>query len=140
VSLFGLNLGSTKTKTTTEALLYEGNTLDNIDPYRYLPDPNYGITDLQRGDFVGWTETVSYSDLLTRERNERGNVFNVKYLKGLGSRRSALFGVDDSNRERFKGGSSRSGLSEQVTLPVDLNTGRVIYWNSGVPIRWNSEE
>jgi hypothetical protein len=33
--------------------------------------------------------------------------------------------------ERFKGGSSRSGLSEQVTRPVDLITGRAIYWNSG---------
>jgi hypothetical protein len=58
-------------------------------------------------------------DLLDRERNDP-ELFNVKYLSRLSSRRSSLYGTDDSSREIKSGGSSRNQITETVSKPVDV--------------------
>ena len=116
-SLFGMSYGQEQVRETVEAMLFEGNELLNIDPYRFLPDPNYGIQDFQKGDFVGWIDTQGFVDLLDEERRGEGDIFNVKYLKHLSSRRTVLFSSDDSARERHIGG--RSMISENIARPVD---------------------
>lgn len=118
-SFMGVNLGSTRTRQTVEELLYEGNVLDNIDPYRYLPDPSYGIEQVQKGEYVGWIETKGYMDLLEQEKQDP-DLFNVKYLGRLASRRSALFGTDPSSREIRIGGSGRDQITETVSRPTDI--------------------
>lgn len=118
-SLFGLNVGKKPVRQMKEALLFEGNDLENIDPYRYLPDPNYGVHEVQKGEFVGWVETVPLMELLNRERRDE-DVFNVKYLKEISSRRSALFKNDDSARGSRYGGTDRFAISESIAKPVDL--------------------
>ena len=70
-------------------LLFEGNKLINIDPYKALPDPTVSIHNVQDGDFFGWVDTVSYYKLLEMERLE-GDYFNVKYLQQLEDKRSAI--------------------------------------------------
>jgi hypothetical protein len=118
-SLFGLNVGSQKVRRTVEELIYEGNDLGNIDPYRFLPDPSYGIEQIQKGEYVGWVETTGYMDLLSQERSDP-DLFNVKYLGKLSSRRSALFGTDDSARETKTGNSRRGQITETVSKPTDI--------------------
>jgi len=118
-SLFGQDAGFTKTRKTVEELIYEGNTLSNIDPYRFLPDPSYGIEQVQKGEYTGWVETIGYMDLLEQERHDP-DLFNVKYLSRLASRRSAMFATDDSNRGVKTGGNTRDQVTETVSKPVDV--------------------
>lgn len=63
-------------------LLYEGNALENIDPYMALPDPHVSIHKIQDGDFFGWIEETSVVALLEDEYKDE-DFFNVKYVKDL---------------------------------------------------------
>lgn len=67
-------------KTSEPALLFEGNSLENVDPYQLLLDPNYGIQSIQDAEFVGFVRRTNYYNLLPEEG--KGAVFNVRYLKG----------------------------------------------------------
>lgn len=118
-SLFGKEFGSRKYVETVESTLYEGNMLYNIDPYRFMPDPNFGIQDLQRGEFVGWINTLSLMDLLSQESYDE-DLFNVKYLKALSSRRSTLFRMDDSGRDPYGTTRDRFAMTERYSKPVDM--------------------
>jgi len=104
-----------------DSLLFEGNALENIDPYLILLDPSYSIHQTQKGEFCGWIERDNYMNLLSQEGNNQG-LFNVKYLEGNRDKRSAL-AVDQSQREQKAGGSSKSGrqgiLSSSIN-PVDV--------------------
>jgi hypothetical protein len=111
--------GTTAPITIDDELLYEGNTLNNIDPYRFMPDPNYGIQDIQKGEFVGWIDTMSLMDLLNLERRDE-DYFNVKYLKTLSSRRSTLFSEDDSSRDPYGTTRDRFAMSERYSKPTDM--------------------
>lgn len=101
----GRFLGVVPERTNERSLLFEGNRLVPLDPYKLLPDPNVSITDIQRGEFLGWIATPSFYDLLARERDDQA-VFNVRYLDDTMLRqRQSRFTVDDSDREkRFGGG------------------------------------
>lgn len=68
------------TKTSEPALLFEGNSLENVDPYQLLLDPNYGIQSIQDAEFVGFVRRTNYYNLLPEDG--KGAVFNVRYLKG----------------------------------------------------------
>jgi len=96
LSLWGQNMGTTKYKENVPTVLYEGNVLSNIDPYRMLPDPNVSIHKQQSGEFFGWIEITDYNTMLSQERN--GEFFNVKYLKHLEQPQSQ-FTEDKSKRE-----------------------------------------
>lgn len=117
-SLFGRNIGQETIKERTEEVLFSGNALDNIDPYRCLPDPNYSIQDIQKMEFFGWVDTVGLMDLLSEERYS-AETYNAKYLKQLSSRRSCLFSHDDSMRNANTGNQSRFEISESIVNPVD---------------------
>lgn len=92
-----LGLFSKKEKGIEEAVLFEGNGLENIDPYLALPDPNVSIHKVQKGEFFGWVEHTNYSDLLTKEQNS-GDYFNVKYLASVHSKQTSIYGYDKSAR------------------------------------------
>lgn len=78
--MFGTQAGATKQKVNQDALLFEGNEVIAIDPYKFLPDPNVSIHNVQAGDFVGWIEFQSFTKLLGDETSGNGYV-NVKYLR-----------------------------------------------------------
>ena len=105
------------TEETVSTLLYEGNTLENIDPYLCLPDSNYAIQDLQDGEFFGWVKPTNRMALLAEERHD-DNIFNVKYLKDLNSNGSTLF-KDDSGRNKKSNMSGDRDQNQGVTNPVD---------------------
>ena len=83
-----------------EGLIFEGNALSNIDPYKCLPDPNVSISDVQSGEYFGWVDAINYMDLLSEEQHSDGMMFNVKYLKALNGRRTSIYNTDNSQRNR----------------------------------------
>ena len=96
--MFGNQLGSTKVKTDKDALLFEGNEVIAIDPYKFLPDPNISIHNIQAGDFVGWIEFQSFNRLLSDEAGGNGYV-NVKYLRSAEFvNMTSKYSTDSSNR------------------------------------------
>ena len=104
-----------------EGVIFEGNILENIDPYRYLPDPNVSVHDVQRGAFVGWLSTESYVDLLSKEQYGEGEVFNVKYLRHLSHKFSSIFGSSAivNKNHRFSPGAINFNLRDEIDS-VDL--------------------
>lgn len=94
---------------------FEGNALENIDPYLYLPDPNVAADKIQDGEFVGWISQTNYMDLLSEEESNE-DMFNVKYLSGLSNKRTAVRVGDQSDRG-LRTGESRSENS--ILNPVD---------------------
>jgi hypothetical protein len=108
-------------RVSVEETLFEGNRIENIDPYLFLPDPRMPIQKVGDGEFVGWIALDSIIGLLKEEKvNE--DFFNVKYLKHLGTCTSTLTKNDPSGR------ATRSGISQQdstyrvssTTRPADV--------------------
>lgn len=106
--------------TFKEELLFEGNSLSNIEPYMFLPDPSVSSIDIQKGEFVGWVDRTNFMSLLNEEAESDGDLFNVKYLKKKGDKRSTL-ALDQSDRETKHGGSSDIHRSmTSITSPIDV--------------------
>jgi len=115
-----LGLGSrTIRQTLDNQLLFEGNALENIDPYLYLPDPTVPIHDPQKGEYVGWIATTNYNKLLGNEKNSE-DLFNVKYLKSLIGRRSSFAIGDNSGRGTKTGISSKDNIFDRTSKSVDV--------------------
>lgn len=68
-----------RVKISEPSLLFEGNALDNVDPYQLLLDPNYGVQAVQDSEFVGFVRRTNYNNLVVDDG--MSGVFNVKYLK-----------------------------------------------------------
>jgi hypothetical protein len=112
-------------------LLFEGNALNNIDPYLYLPDTNVPIDKPQSGEFVGWLEPDNYYTLLGQERNSDGDLFNVKYIKALLGRKSAIYSGDNSGR------NTKSGMSsDQVTKKTSKHITKLNMFVQLIPEEW----
>lgn len=105
-----------------DTLLFEGNSLMNIDPYFYLPDPNVPVDRVQDGEFVGWVNIDNYTGLLEEESYDP-DVFNVKYLRKFMGRHS-MFATKESKRQDFIGGHrlDRTLVSKRVdTINMYIN-------------------
>jgi hypothetical protein len=118
---------------------FAGNALENIDPYLYLPDPNVAADKIQDGEFVGWISPTNYMDLLSEENNNE-DMFNVKYLKALGNKRTAVSVGDQSDRALRTGDTKSENTILNPTdeipmymkiVPKDLGLG-----DSEVPEKW----
>ena len=116
-----LGFGSKEIVTTEDICTFEGNALENIDPYRYLPDVNVPIHEPQKGEYVGWVSSTNLMTLLDNEKNcKDSSIFNVKYLKKLNGTKTNIFVGDSSGRNVKTGLSSVHGVSNNVTNPVDV--------------------
>jgi len=102
-----------------EDLLFEGNSLSNIDPYMWLPDPSVASSDIQKGEFVGWVDRDNYMNLLSEESQPDSGLFNVKYL-GLKKGKKSTFALDQSDRSIKIGGSTNLRRFSGTTNPVDI--------------------
>jgi hypothetical protein len=102
------------------ALLFEGNGLDNIDPYMVLPDPSVSSDNIQKGEFFGWLDRDNYMNLLSEENEPNSTLFNVRYLKSKKDKRSHL-SRDQSDRGAKFGGSNdmHRGMTAYIN-PVDI--------------------
>lgn len=124
-------IGTGHRKETVDSVLFEGNSLQNIDPYRFLPDPNVPIHETQKGEFVGWVDDDNYMDLLDEEgNNEKSDLFNVQYLQHVQNKRSSIYTSDQSKRMERYGGSTRD---QTVTKPIE----KVNMFIKLIPSSWN---
>ena len=99
-------------------IIFEGNAVTNIDPYNYLPDPNYSIHDVQKGEYVGWLDRSNYMDLLSEEQDDP-TLFNVRYLRHTANKSSGILGTDSrTSRTRSLRGDATS-FDRNISLPVD---------------------
>ena len=100
-------------ETEEDALLYEGNVLENIHPRFFLPDPNVPIHQVEKMEFAGLMQRTNLVSLLREEAT--GDLFNVKYVKDLGEggARSKYFREQDS-LDRYSLGQPAS-----ITHPTD---------------------
>jgi hypothetical protein len=108
-----------KYKRTESTVLFEGNALDNIDPYCYLPDPNVPIHEPQRGEFVAWMDSDAYVNLLCDEEVD-GDLFNVKYLKDVSSKSTSIFGETSRSQTRRRDNWTRQFTNTALLEPIDL--------------------
>lgn len=108
-------------RTTEEATLFEGNRLENISPNSYLPDPNYSIHEVQRGEFAGWVDKGNYVSLLEEEiGGEDGSVFNVRYLKAVrGTSGLSKYGRGPG-LQKFRERESQASVIGITTNPIDI--------------------
>jgi len=113
-------------KTTTRKLVYEGNGLENIDPYMYLPDPNVPIHKVQEGEWVGWVDRNNYYSLLEEEGDEHGELFNVKYLKNMDAKSTLIYDLDNTAQSKYDTNPATT------SSPVDL----VYLYVNLVPTDW----
>jgi len=96
----GVQANQNRSRSFEDALLFEGNALANIDPYKCLPDPNVSISNVQEGEYFGWVDSTNYLDLLSEEQHSDGGVFNTKYLRQLNGKRTSIYTGDNSRRNR----------------------------------------
>jgi len=110
---------------------FSGNALMNIDQYRVLPDHNVAAHDFQKGESYGWTSDTNYMELLSEEKNNPREIFNVRYLSKLNFRGTTLYGKDNSGRYAKNPKSLNSGQDGVITeiyryvklIPAEHNLG-----------------
>lgn len=122
----------------TTGTLYEGNALENIDPYNYFPDPNVAAQDIQKAEYVGWLSKTNYIGLLRREGDDSDFVFNCRYVEHTDGR-SALRDNTDQRSEVRPGENSRVGGTSPVDvlwMYVDLIPAMWGLGNSEKPEKW----
>ena len=112
--LSGALTGVAQTNDFVESILYEGNSLDNVNPRGLLIDANIPIHRFQEGEYWGFLEPTNKITLLSREQTDEG-YFNCQYIPSFGRLVSHL-GLDPGasvatiNRSRIPGAG---------TTPVD---------------------
>ena len=99
-------------------VIFEGNRLDPIDPYMWLPDPTVASHDIQSGEFVGWLARDNLMNMLGEEASSGGQMFNVKYLKAIKNKKSS-FSMDQSDRHLKYGGQDPRNSTSESTNHVD---------------------
>ena len=100
-------------------ITFEGNALQNIDPYLMLPDPNVSINEIQKGEFWGWVRQTNVMDLLSDEQ-EDPDMFNAKYLKHLNIGQSSIIDWDQSDRGVKTGLERGPQKGITSTSPIDV--------------------
>ena len=101
--------GTESSKENIDTVLFEGNKIKNIDPYKYLPDTTVSAENVQDGEYVGWWETDNIYSLLSEERRE--DLFNVKYVKDrLSNGSRSIFSTDESKRDKHSVGTTSDSI------------------------------
>jgi len=115
---FGQLLGRRSVKTRTEEqVVFEGTELINIDPYRYLPDTNYAVHEVQKFEHVGWFDGVGIMELLDEEAD--GRLFNVKRLQEKGKARNIKY-LDKVDARDAATGLSKTSLQSLYSRPFEI--------------------
>lgn len=100
-----------------EEVIFEGNSLENVDPYLYLPDVNVPVHEVQKGEYSGWVDKTNYMDLLDEEKSNP-DIFNVRYLKGLKGRKTSIYTTDNSARDKKT--NFTKAVDHNITFPIDV--------------------
>lgn len=66
-AMFGRQMPMKTVESVEEVLAYQGNSIRNVSPYGFYPDPSVTIANFQEGAFVGIEEEVSLLSVTGRE-------------------------------------------------------------------------
>lgn len=118
-------------------MLYEGNKLNNIDPYRVLPDPNTSAHEVQDSEFFGWIDRTNVMELLSRERDGDDHIFNARYLRHI-EPTSNLDLREGRERDRTKRTEfvSKNNPADVIWMYVDLIPKDWKLGSSEYPEKW----
>lgn len=124
-------------KVEKPVLVFEGNSFDVIDPYKFYPDPRFPLSEVQRGEFFGFDYISSLHDLY-----QQPEYFNLEHIgKTMGysdilpqqiststaepSDRQAIVGVDlpVSLETRVTPGAVRRFELQAKIIPQELGIG-----------------
>lgn len=112
---YGRIVGRMPEEFEEQGILFEGNSLMNIDPYLALPDPRVSSHNIQKGEFFGWIEETNVIGLLEDERSNE-DYFNARYAKHLRYGRSSI-----RNQSQREVKTTRDAeLSYSVSSPLDV--------------------
>lgn len=134
-----------KGKQRERMVVFEGNEIASIDPYKFLPDPRVAMCEVNRkGEFVFWKDTAGKHYL--KKLEQQGSVFDVDRIPVM---ESNPFGDNDltSDRSLRTGGdelggyrtSQQNSINNFITLhqgsieiiPAELGLG-----SSEYPEKW----
>lgn len=88
--------------------VYEGNELENIDPFMFFPDPRVPMSEVsQRGEFVFWREFTGKHEL-HRDMDD----FGYRYLDNLGAMPQNVSTAGVSARSLVTGGEPHPGAAK----------------------------
>jgi hypothetical protein len=107
------------TRIFEEEIVYEGNKLENVDPYLYLPNPRVPVHKIQDAEYIGWIHPTSRIALL-RDEKVSEDLFNVKYLKDVQLKKSSIYNKYSSERSKKVGLDNYESLDSTITNPVDV--------------------
>jgi hypothetical protein len=123
VSLLGKFLGGQgTTEVIDDALLFEGNALENVDPYLYLPDPHVAIHEVQKGEFVGWVQKTNYMKLMEEEQGSEDLRFNTRYVNAFKGRRTSVIYGANVTGDDITGRNTKTGMNTQNYYGTDTKS------------------
>lgn len=100
-----------------DVLLYEGNEVENINPYLYLPDTSVPIHRPEKGEYVGWIEETTVYELLDLENDPSSDFFNARYLKKIDARSQfTVEGDKQKTRSTYNNDVSDSVVSMEADV------------------------
>lgn len=98
-----------------EKILFEGNEIQNIDPFNIFPDPNVNYNNVQKGRYFGWGIRTNIQTLLNDEKN--GNdIVNALYVKDMPKATSQYVTIDTDTGRADKTGYISTESSEIVDV------------------------
>jgi hypothetical protein len=77
----GEPIGEETTMEPGERIVYEGNKVKALSPYKWIPDPALPVMRFQEGDFCASEEHFTRQSV--EDRESRGEVFGVKWIPDL---------------------------------------------------------
>jgi len=120
-----------ETRVTKPAKLYEGNVLESVDPYRFLPDPDRPVYQVQDSDFCGWGKRTSLVKVLDEEKANPEAMFNGRYLSRFTSLKSSILSDDPSGRMERTGGTT-TPINNDTSRPLD----KIYMYVNLIPKSW----
>lgn len=81
VNINGVSIISRPTSEYEDFVKYEGNLVRAVSPFRFFPDANQPLVDFQKGDYCGFEEEYSMSEL--RDMQAAGEVAGVDNIRPL---------------------------------------------------------
>ena len=119
-------------------VLFEGNELQPVNPYRYFPDTSTADWKVKDMEYIGWLHTENLTSILEDERASFGEVFNGRYLDYVDG--LSVFNQDDININPDGVDPQRrrttSNLMDRIYLYWNLIPSRYGLGRSPYPEKW----
>lgn len=111
---------------------FEGNSITNIDPFCFLPDPSVPIQNLKGARFAGWCVRESKFGLIVDETRD-SSLFNCKYLTKISGTSNICSNIFTRNIEE---GYNVDDIVDVIYMYISIIPSEVGISDSDTPERW----